>query len=43
MMTETTRLFVLTRGAWVEGARIVEHWDGRRSVPTTTASGLGVF
>lgn len=27
----------------VEASRIVEHWDARRDVPATTASGLGVF
>jgi predicted SnoaL-like aldol condensation-catalyzing enzyme len=27
----------------VEGGRIVEHWDGRREVPPSTASGLGIF
>jgi predicted SnoaL-like aldol condensation-catalyzing enzyme len=27
----------------VEGSRIVEHWDGRREVPATTQSGLGIF
>jgi predicted SnoaL-like aldol condensation-catalyzing enzyme len=27
----------------VEGARIVEHWDGRREVPASTPSGLGIF
>jgi len=27
----------------VAGEQIVEHWDGRRAVPQTTASGLGIF
>jgi len=27
----------------VEASRIVEHWDGRRDVPATTQSGLGIF
>lgn len=27
----------------VEGDRIVEHWNGRRDVPATTQSGLGIF
>jgi predicted SnoaL-like aldol condensation-catalyzing enzyme len=27
----------------LEGGRIAEHWDSRRVVPTTTASGLGIF
>jgi predicted SnoaL-like aldol condensation-catalyzing enzyme len=27
----------------VEASRIVEHWDGRREVPATTQSGLGIF
>ncbi|HTV20554.1 MAG TPA: nuclear transport factor 2 family protein [Polyangiaceae bacterium] len=27
----------------VEAGRIVEHWDGRRTVPATTQSGLGIF
>lgn len=27
----------------VEGARIVEHWNGRRDVPATSQSGLGIF
>lgn len=27
----------------VDSGRIVEHWDGRRNVPATTASGLGLF
>jgi predicted SnoaL-like aldol condensation-catalyzing enzyme len=27
----------------VEASRIVEHWDARRDVPASTASGLGIF
>jgi predicted SnoaL-like aldol condensation-catalyzing enzyme len=27
----------------LEGGKIVEHWDSRRSVPDSTASGLGIF
>lgn len=27
----------------VEGTKFVEHWDSRRSVPSSTASGLGIF
>jgi predicted SnoaL-like aldol condensation-catalyzing enzyme len=27
----------------VEDSLIVEHWDGRRTVPATTPSGLGIF
>ena len=27
----------------VEDARIVEHWNGRRDVPATSQSGLGIF
>ncbi len=27
----------------VEASRIVEHWNGRRSVPASTQSGLGIF
>ncbi len=27
----------------LEGGQIVEHWDSRRVVPATTASGLGIF
>ena len=27
----------------VAAGAIVEHWDGRRTVPATTASGLGIF
>jgi predicted SnoaL-like aldol condensation-catalyzing enzyme len=27
----------------LESAQIVEHWDSRRPVPTSTASGLGIF
>jgi predicted SnoaL-like aldol condensation-catalyzing enzyme len=27
----------------VEGSRIVEHWNGRRNVPASTQSGLGIF
>jgi predicted SnoaL-like aldol condensation-catalyzing enzyme len=27
----------------VEAGAIVEHWDSRRKVPASTASGLGIF
>lgn len=27
----------------VEGTKFVEHWDSRRAVPSSTASGLGIF
>jgi predicted SnoaL-like aldol condensation-catalyzing enzyme len=27
----------------VQGGKFVEHWDSRRSVPSSTASGLGIF
>ncbi len=27
----------------LDGGQIVEHWDSRRVVPATTASGLGIF
>jgi predicted SnoaL-like aldol condensation-catalyzing enzyme len=27
----------------LEGGKLAEHWDSRRAVPATTASGLGIF
>jgi len=27
----------------LEAGAIVEHWDSRRAIPASTASGLGIF
>jgi predicted SnoaL-like aldol condensation-catalyzing enzyme len=54
-VAEGNFVFVLSEGAVgatdvahydlfrVEGSLIIEHWNGRRDVPLTTQSGLGIF